>query len=155
MVKIINRYVLPVLLLALLFYVTSHSREIMNNYRYLFTGKETNLTEKDIALRSLVAAQDRFYEGKDKDKLFDLDSVKSTLSALPGCTLMSDRPMSLVGGVWTSTEGKGSAQEFILRCDNISVGLFNLDTAKLYYESVNANYSDKTVTVLVRLEGVK
>lgn len=156
------KWAMPVLLMAMLFYVSSHLGEIKNNYKTLgsnvfswVSGKEPTLSSHENSLKYFNITQDSFLSGKNKENMFNIEKVRESLTSTGELSIIQESGRKLVGGVWVPSEDKSEAVEFTLSTKNALVALYDLDNTDLYYEYTNANIKESTITTLVRLREVK
>lgn len=150
----VKKFILPVVMLGLLFYATSHSSEIINNYKVLFGFGSNDTTPEQQILTALVSSEKTLYESSNVENMFDSSVIIDKFSSLLGCTYVGHKEMSLVGGVWAITSQKPQALEITLKAEKLSDGLSAIDSLGFYYEEVRVSSIDNMLTVLVRLEGV-
>jgi hypothetical protein len=144
--SVLRKVGLPVLMIGTVLYGTANLSTIVSGYSSLL-GKGS-----DPSVSMFETTYGKFKEWSPNG--VPTPELVKLLDESPGWVKLSQKNMKLIQGLWTEDPTSKEAVQLVYKTTNVSVGLFNLEQLRGFYEYVSANDYNKTITVILRVTEV-
>lgn len=145
----------PILVVCLAIAQASSFKDTMSNFKYAFGGGTAVVSAQEQNLiDSIKQKQELFREQRAGTDYLSAEYVSKAMKDLVGVSVVSDKDVAMVGGVWTQVDSNPEAKEIVLKTNNLVDTMLLLDKVNLYYDSIEISEVDGIIKLIVRLTEV-